>query len=135
MDAEGDADAGGDNIAVSWSADSDGDSQFRVVVEMAVASLGGSTVSLVAGGGTFDPTGQGEARSWSLPVIEDFTANWTVVGGAQIGVTAADLNAAISVRVDARQEGVDEDDGDVWPEERQGTAVSVAAKPADDNGG
>ena len=34
VDAEGDADAGGDNIQVSWSADSDDDSQFRVVVEM-----------------------------------------------------------------------------------------------------
>ena len=124
--------ADGNFIAVSWSADSDDNSQFRVVVEMAVASLGGSTVSLVADGGIFDPTDPGDARSWSLEVADGLTATWTVVGGAAIGVTAADLNAAISVRVDARQDVVDVAEGTsdaVWPEDRQGTAVPVAAKP------
>ncbi len=124
--------ADGGFLYASWDADSDDNSQFRVVIEMAVESLGGSTVTLVAGGGTFVPAGAGFMRSWSLEVTDAFTGTWTVVGSTQtVAVTDDDLNGALMVRVDARQDGVDEgEDGstDTWTEDRQGTAVAVAAK-------
>ncbi len=121
----------GDTINVSWKAVTDGESQFRVVAQVSPASLNGSPVSVVLSGAT--PIA-GTARSWSLLVGDTYSEALPVVGQTTqtVTVTAADLNKAITVRVDARQDGVDEGENgstDTWTEERRGTAVSVGAKP------
>ena len=123
----------GDTIQVSWKAATNSNSQFRILVQASVASLQGATVWLVAEGGT-PGTIESTTREWSLTVADDFAdVSWDVLGGqADIAVTAADLNGALMVRVDARQDGVDEGENgstDTWTEKRQGTAVSVGAKP------
>jgi len=118
----------GNFLYASWNAVTDGDSRFRVVAQVAPAGLNGATVWVVLNG---EVTTDGTARSWNLEVADTYTATPTIVGQTQtVSITAADLNKAIMIRVDARQDGVDvdEDDAAVWPEERQGTAVSVAAK-------
>ena len=120
-----------DDIEVSWNAVTNGNSQFRILVEVDAASAG-NTLWLVAAGGTPATLGS-ETRAWTLPVADGFTATWSTLGGVPVPITEADLNKAIKVRVDARQEGVDEgEDGstDTWTEERQGTVVSVDAKPS-----
>ena len=125
VDEDGDADAGGDNIAVSWSAMTDNDSQFRVAAQVSPASLGGATVWVVLNANEIANT----TRDFSLAVADGYSQSHSVVGGASVTVTAADLNKAIRVRVEARQNGVDSVGGtEVWPESRQSTAVSVVAK-------
>ena len=121
-----------DTVSVSWSAVTDGESQFRILVQVDAASVG-AVVWVVADGGTPDPL-ISTTRSWSLTVADDFTASWSTIGGTSVALTAADLNKALMVRVDARQDTVDEgEDGstDTWTEEREGTAVTVDAKPDD----
>ena len=117
-----------DTISASWNAVTHDNSQFRVVAQMSVAQLGGSTVWVVLNGATaIDDI----VRDFSLPIPDDYSTAHPVIGGASVTITAADLNGALMVRVDARQDGVDVDDQSaaIWPEERQGTAVAVGAKP------
>ena len=120
----------GDKIEVSWKATTDTESEFRILVEVNAASVG-ATVWLIASGG--EPANfVSTTRGWSLTVADDFTASWHTVGETAVQVMAADLNKALKVRVDARQDGVDESAGDDgWLPVRQGSPVSVAAKPDD----
>ena len=129
-----DADPPVDTLGVSWSAVTDDDSQFRVLIEVSASNLGGATVWFVASGTTAI---EDDERTWRLAIpVADSPVNWTSIDGTEVGITRADLLKALKVRVDARQDDVDEDDANdpIWPEDRQGTAVSVDAKPDDSNG-
>ena len=126
-----------DTIGVSWTATTDADSRFRVVIEVNHSAVG-NTVWLVAPTdgtvGTAIGT-DGTPRAWTLTIpAEDAAAStgWTYVAGgaAAPDVSRADLLKALKIRVDARQDVVDVNDANaaIWPESRQGTPVSVPAK-------
>ena len=127
-----------DTLGVSWLAKTDAESQHRVVIHVDHSTVG-TQVWLVAptsGAGTAIAA-DGTTRAWVLTLpATGSVAGWSYLDGTGApDIPRADLLKALTVRVDARQEGVDEDPDDAaanpWPEERQGTSVSVAAKPDD----
>ncbi len=90
-----------DTLTVTWDADSNTSSEFRIMVEVASENTG-STLWLVASGGE-PATIASTTRSWSLEWIHDFTASWNTVGGTAIAITDVELNKPFRVRVDSRQ--------------------------------
>ena len=118
-----------DTLGVSWAATTNAMSRFRVLIEVSASNLGDASVWFVASGATqLD-----NERAWNLDIpAADASVTWSSLAGTEVIITRADLLKGLRVRVDARQKGVDEEAGDdVWPEDRQGTAVSVTADPDD----
>ncbi len=112
-----------DTLTVEWKAATNANSDHRVVVRVDVSGVGMQWLvptDNVADGGT--------AREWTLDITEDYSVAWADVDSSQsFTVTAADLAKALMVRVEARQDEQNDDDGDpVW---RASSAVTVAAKP------
>ncbi|MCY3705851.1 MAG: hypothetical protein OXH08_10150, partial [Gammaproteobacteria bacterium] len=99
-----------DTMAVTWDATSNARSAFRVVVQLAPASLGGTTLWFVAEGGS---TVDANARSWTLDFVHRATVNWDVAvngGAVDVAITTAELRAATMVRVESLQGTFDADD-------------------------
>ena len=114
-----------DTLAVTWKAVTNTNSDFRVVVQVTAASLGGNTVWLVADGTPADP--DGNTRSWMVAFGENNAnvATWDVAaenGPADVTLTTAEIQAATMLRVDSRQSATAE-----W---KAGTAVAITPKPS-----
>ena len=123
------ADSTGNFIQASWTAVTNDNSDFRVVVQVTPASLGGSnTVWLVLVGDAATDIAATD-RTASREIADTFsqTLNVALPGGdgSDVTVTAADLNKAISVAVESRQGAISDDNQ--WT---RSAAVSVAAKPS-----
>ncbi len=120
-----------DTISITWGATTNDRSDFRVAVQVTVASLQGSTVWVTPSVGTpTDPTNS--TRAWTYDFGEnnaDITTGWTIAlpggNGATVVITTAELQAASMARVDSSQGTVSADNP--W---KAGTAVAVTAKPA-----
>ena len=117
-----------DTLTVSWDATSNAQSQYRVVVQVAPASLQGNSVWVVAEGGS---TINNNSREWTLEIAHRANiTTWDVVGGeADITITTFEIRAATAVRVESLQGTFDADDNP-W---KASAAVSVTA--ANGNGG
>ena len=128
-----DADPPVDTLGVSWSAVTNGQSTFRVVIELAHSGVG-QTVWLVAPtDGTVGSAiaADGTTRTWRLAIPAAdaaAAAGWTYVagGGAAPDVSRADLLKALTVAVESVQGAVSDDNP--W---KRSAAVSVGAKPDD----
>ena len=110
----------GDDITVTWTAKNNGNSEQRVVVQIAPAALGGSAqVWFVHPNSVIHSD-----RSLSWTVDDPYSQDWTSVDGTAVTITAADLNKAITVAVETVQGTVSATN----PYKRSGTAT-IAAKP------
>ena len=128
----GTGEAARDTLGVAWTAVTTDDSEHRVVIEIDHSGLE-STVWLVAptsGTGTAIIDG---TRTWvlTLPAApaegedDPTVTGWTfagTAGGDAADVPRADLLKALNVRVDSRQNTVDDF--------KAGSVVPVAAKPS-----
>ena len=102
-DNSDEAAATGNYIQASWSAVTNANSNFRMVVEVTAASVGGNTVWVV-----LQNTIDAAARSAVSPVIDDDFATALQIAnadgtGATIAVTADELRAAIKVAIESVQ--------------------------------
>jgi len=122
--------ATGDYIQASWSATTNTASDFRVVVEVKPATLGGSTsvwVVLVAP----DAIGSTDRATVSAEIGDDYSvALATALPSGDVTttvtVTAAELRAAIKVAVESVQGTADAtDEGPKW---KRSAAVDLAAR-------
>ena len=117
-----------DTLAITWNATTNGTSDFQIAIQVTVASLGGSSVWLVASGDIGTPDSDNLARSWTYDFglnNADIDTGFTVDaenGATNVLVTTAELQAATMVRVDSRQG----DSGDF----KAGTPVAITAKPS-----
>ena len=120
-----DADPPVDTLGVSWSAVTNANSTFRVVIRVSASNLGDANVWFVASGAT---ALENTVRGWRLELpAADTPASWTSVDGTTVNVTRADLEKALTVAVESLQGTFDADDNP-WT---RSTTVSVAAKPDD----
>ena len=108
------ADAGGNFIQASWSAVTNGNSDFRMVVQVTPASLG-STVWVVLQG-TIDATARSAV---SAEIVDDYSVSLPVAlpsgEGSSVTVTAADLRKLINVAIESVQGTADDtDEGPKW---------------------
>ncbi len=119
-----------DTIAVTWGATTNGRSDFRIAVQVTVASLGGSTVWLVADDIGAPTNPDNNTRAWTYffgANNANITTGWDVAaenGPTDVTVTTAELQAATMLRVDLRQ---GTETTDVW---KAGTPVAITAKPS-----
>ena len=110
-----------DTVSVEWSAVTNDQSAFQVVVEL-TSTAGGVSGWFVAPG-----TIAATDREWSLTVDDAYTGTWeSAVGGASTRVDAADLNNAFKVAVEWVQGTVDPDTNP-W---KRSDVKDVAAKPS-----
>ncbi|MYD95197.1 MAG: hypothetical protein F4Y02_16265, partial [Chloroflexi bacterium] len=125
-DADTVATATGNFIQASWSAVTNGNSDFRVVAQITAASLGGQTVWVVVAGPT---TGTGTERALVSADISTITSASTALPsgtGTAVTVTEAELAAAIMIAVESVQGTADAtDDGPKWV---RSAAVSLAER-------
>ena len=118
-----DADPPVDTLGVSWSAVTNTNSTFRVVIQVSASNLGDANVWFVASGATAIAN---DVREWRLEMpAADTPVSWTSVDGTAVNVTRADLEKALTVAVESLQGTFDADDNP-WT---RSTTVSVAAKP------
>ena len=120
-----DADPPVDTLGVSWSAVTNTNSTFRVVIQVSASGVGNANVWFVASGATALGS---DVRGWRLELPAAGTpVSWTSVDGTAVNVTRADLEKALTVGVESLQGTFDADDNP-WT---RSTTVSVAAKPDD----
>ncbi len=118
------ADATGNFIQASWSAVTNTSSSFRVVVEVAAASLGGSTTWVVLATGA--DSNARSAESVDISTITSLSAAIPSGTGSAVTVTEAELAAAINVAVEWVQGTADAtDDGPKW---MRSAEVALAAR-------
>ena len=108
------ADAGGDFIQASWSAMTNSNSDFRMIVEVTPASVG-NTVWVVLQG-TIDAT---DRSAVSAAIDNNYSGSLPVAlesgEGSSVTVTAADLRKAINVAIESVQGTADDTkDGPKW---------------------
>ena len=118
------ATASGNFIRASWNAVTNGQSDFRVVAQVAAASTG-STVWVVL------VEAEANSRSAvSVEIVDTYAGPLNVATasgtGASIAVTAAELRAAIKIAVESVQGTADDtEDGPKW---KRSAAVDLAAR-------
>ena len=108
-----------DTLTVTWNAKTNENSDFRVLVQVAPASLGGSSLWFVVDEGTPADIGNND-RSWTRDFAHRTTVAWDVAvenGATDVTITTAELRAATRARVESRQ-----GDSGEW---KASTAVSV----------
>ena len=103
MDAVADSTVA-DTLVVTWDATSNTNSDYRIAVQLAPASLGGQTQWFIAAG---DPTANTRSVTLEGPVFGT-PVNWTIVladgsSGATAAITEEDFEAATAVRVESIQ--------------------------------
>ena len=113
-----------DELSITWGATTNDRSDFRIAVQVTVASLGGATVWLVADGIGAPTDPSNNTRAWTYTFGDNnanITTGWSVdaENGASPTITTAEMQAATMVRVDSRQ-GTDGE----W---QAGTATAVTA--------
>ena len=120
------ADAEGNFIQASWTAVTNGNSDFRVVAEVTAASLGGATTWVVLAGPT---VGDGSERMLVSADIETITSLPAAIPsgtGTAVTVTEEELAAVINIAVESVQGTADDTmDGPKWT---RSAAVELAER-------
>ena len=124
--------ATGNFIQASWTAVTNGSSDFRVVAQVTAEDFGTSPVwvVLVTDPATIPSTSRSAV---SVEIGDDYTVEASLAtpsGTGSVGtVTAADLRKAISIAVESLQGAVvaptDDDEGNLW---KRSTPASLAAR-------
>ena len=97
-----------DTLVVTWDATSNTNSDYRVAVQLAPASLNGQTFWFVAAGGTPADPGA-NTREWTLEApVPGSPVTWTTINtdgsaGVAAAITHSELAAATMVRVESVQ--------------------------------
>ena len=107
-----------DTLVVEWKATTNANSDFQVVVRVNAAEVDADV--------WFVREVTGAARSWGLDYDDEYTGEWTSVGGATITVIAADLDKALMVAVESVQGTFDAEDNP-WV---RSAVRPIAAKPS-----